>query len=179
MKETINNVSLKRNTYHVSVKLENGCKLIKQFTVEEVGEILGYQGDKLLCLKNGKYVIYAISGEETNWFYQFINPYPCKVTIKLFGETYYANAEDEESEIQIRTSYGYLRKCPVKSLDDLVAFLLDIAITRSICLEEVEQYKACEKDMSAFLSMQHVFCDERYKLGLSFRLAELILLVDN
>ena len=79
---------------------------------EQIGEVVGYKENLLLCKVNGKYKVYSLQGELMDTFQIYVNPYPLKVIIRIgrYEPTFYERAEDEEEEaVCIRLAEKYLR----------------------------------------------------------------------
>ena len=67
---------------------------------DEIGEVVGYKENLLLCKANGKYKVCSLQGELVDEFQMYVNPYPLKVVIRIgrYEPTFYERAEDEEDE---------------------------------------------------------------------------------
>ena len=75
---------------------------------KEIGEIVGYQEDRLLCLKDGKYHIRTLEGESLDIFTKFVNPYPMRipVTIGEWWGSLTAEAHTPNHTETARTKHG-------------------------------------------------------------------------
>lgn len=118
---------------------------------KEIGEIVGYQEDRLLCLKGGKYHIRTLQGKSLDTFTKFVNPYPMRISFNL-GEWWGSlTAEDEEEESQYRRTLQAIRKLPGQSTEEKLQGMLELLAEADAHNSLVTLYHSCGKAWPRFL----------------------------
>lgn len=118
---------------------------------KEIGEIVGYQEDRLLCLKGGKYHIRTLKGKSLDTFVKFVNPYPMRISFNL-GEWWGSlTAEDEEEESRYRRTLQTIRKLPGQSTEEKLQGMMELLEKADADNSLVTLYQSCEKTWPNFL----------------------------
>lgn len=140
------NISLRKGFYCLRI----GKREI-HLQQKEIGEIVGYQEDRLLCLKDGKYHIRTLEGESLDSFTKFVNPYPMRIPVSI-GEWWgYLTAEDEEEESRYRRTLQAIRKLPGQSTEEKLQGMLELLEKADADNSLVTLYHSCGKVWPCFM----------------------------
>ena len=140
------NISLRKGFYCLRI----GKREI-HLRQKEIGEIVGYQEDRLLCLKDGKYHIRTLEGESLDTFTKFVNPYPMRIPVSIGKWWGYLTAEDEEEESRYRRTLQAIRKLPGQSTEEKLQGMLELLEKADADNSLVTLYHSCGKVWSCFM----------------------------
>ena len=101
----IGHIVLRKGTYYFYGDYSER-NLIATVPQKEVGEVVGYNHEYMLCLKGNKYAIRSLGKEEVMSFCAFTNPYPMKISFTI------GNIRDCVRVPGGENSSGKLRGCP-------------------------------------------------------------------
>ena len=120
---------------------------------EQIGEVVGYKENLLLCKVNGKYKVYSLQGELMDTFQIYVNPYPLKVIIRIgrYEPTFYERAEDEEEEAALRRKCKILSALNSESIETGIAELLKRLEEKGCSCQELTLYHEAGRDLSRYL----------------------------
>ena len=140
------NISLHKGFYRLRI----GKRQINLWQ-KEIGEIVGYQEDRLLCLKGGKYHIRTLEGKSVDTFTKFVNPYPMRIPVTI-GEWWGSlTAEDEEEESRYRRTLQAIRKLPGQSTEEKLQGMMEQLEKADADNSLVNLYRSCDKSWLRFL----------------------------
>lgn len=140
-------ISIQRGTYHIRIG-KNQAYTLQQ---KEIGEIVGYQEDRLLCLKDGKYHIRTLQGKSLDTFTKFVNPYPMRIPVTI-GEWWgYLTAKDEDEESRCRRTLQTIRKLPGQSTEEKLQGMLELLAEADARNSFATLYYSCDKAWPRFL----------------------------
>ena len=141
------NISIQKGIYNIRIG-KNQAYTLQQ---KEIGEIVGYQEDRLLCLKGGKYHIRTLQGESLDTFTKFVNPYPMRIPVSI-GEWWgYLTAKDEDEESRYRRTLQTIRKLPGQSTEEKLQGMLELLAEADARNSFVTLYYSCDKAWPRFL----------------------------
>ena len=140
-------ISIQKGIYRIRIGREQTYTLQQK----EIGEIVGYQEDRLLCLKGGKYHIRTMQGESLDIFTKFVNPYPMRIPVTI-GEWWGSlTAEDEEEESRCRRTLQTIRKLPGQSTEEKLQGMMELLEKADADNSLVTLYRSCDKSWPRFL----------------------------
>ncbi len=156
-------------------------RVIMRYSSKEVGEIVGYTNDSLLCLQGGKYYIRTLEGKTLTTFFRFTSPYPLQITIPIVNTKVKCKVKNEEEEMLYRAIGQRIKEVPGETVRNKIENLLSCLIEAQITCDEVVSYISCQKDLTKFLkkeiSRQHsIIADEEKEIVLLFSLASTLVL---
>lgn len=140
-------IHIRQGVYH----LYAGKRLIASLQQKEIGEIVGCQKDRLLCLKGGKYSIRSLQGEEIEAFERYINPYPLRIPFAIDDWQDFLTANDEDEEARLRRTLRAVRQMSGESMEEKAQGMLALLEEADGEHELARLYRSSGKEWSCFV----------------------------
>lgn len=120
---------------------------------DEIGEVVGYKENQLLCKANGKYKVCSLQGELVDAFQMYVNPYPLKVIVRIgrYKPTFYEQVEDEAEEAALRRKCKILSLLKSETIEGGIAELLKRLEENGCSCQELTLYHEAGRDLSRYL----------------------------
>ena len=140
-------IHIRQGAYHLYAHKQ----LIASLQQKEIGEIVGSQRDRLLCLRGGKYSIRSLQGEEIETFERYINPYPLRIPFAIGDWQDCLTANDEDEEVHCRCTLRAVRQMPGESMEEKAQGMLALLEEADGEHELVRLYRSSGKEWSCFV----------------------------
>ena len=108
---TIRHIVLRKGTYYFYGDYSER-NLIATVSQKELGEVVGYNHEYMLCLKGNKYAVCSLGKEEVMSFCAFTNLYPMKISFTIGNIRDCVRVEDEDDEARWRKLIRQIKGCP-------------------------------------------------------------------
>ena len=129
----------------------SGKQPIGNLLQKEVGEIVGYDGEQLLCLKKGKYYVRSLRGKILQTFNVFVNPYPLDIKYCIGTLSGRIVAKNAVEEVRWRQTLQCVKAMPGQNTGEKIHSILEHLDETGTKNNLVEIYRSCHKEMSCFL----------------------------
>lgn len=126
-------------------------KQMYTYSTAEIGELLGYNADGILCVKDGIYSVHSFGGDIVRKFFKYANAYPRNIKVPVCKTVCWFRADTEEEEIKCRNVIRQLQSIRKDTMEEVIEELLSLLSEKGISCPELELYRQHNKDLSKFL----------------------------
>ena len=147
---TIRHIVLRKGIYYFYGDYSER-NLIATVSQKEVGEVVGYNHEYMLCLKGNKYAVRSLGKEEVMSFCAFTNPYPMKISFTIGNIRDCVRVEDEDDEARWRKLIRQIKGLPGKTAEEKIKAIVEHLDEDGSTASLITLYRSCDKDFAQFL----------------------------
>ena len=125
--------------------------LIAVVPQKEIGEMVGYNDNHLLCLQGNQYTVRSLQGEMEISFSPYINPYPMKIPFYIGDMKSCVRVENEEEESQWRKTIRQIKRLPGQTAEEKLKAIVEQLDEADSTASLIDLYRLCDKNFSQFL----------------------------
>ena len=147
---TIKHIVLRKGQYYLYEDFAEK-HLIVVLPQKEIGEMVGYSNNHLLCLKDNQYTVRSLQGEVEMSFSSYTNPYPMKIPFCIGDMKSCVRVENEEEESQWRKTIRQIKRLPGQTAEEKLKAIVEQLDEADSTASLIDLYRLCGKDFPKFL----------------------------
>lgn len=148
---TIRHIVLRKGTYYFYGDYSER-NLIATVSQNEVGEVVGYNHEYMLCLRGNKYAVRSLGKEEVMSFCAFTNLYPMKISFTIGNIRDCVRVEDEDDEARWRKLIRQIEGLPGKTAEEKIKAIVEHLDEAGSKASLILLYRFCNKNFTQFLN---------------------------
>lgn len=126
-------------------------QLLATLTKDETGEIVGYNEDRLLCLKGNALRVLDLRGEVMETFHPYTNPCPMRIAFTVGEMNDAITVHNADEEALWRDVIRRSREMPGQSTEAKMKGMLEQMNEAGATEGLVFLYQSCQKDIHRFV----------------------------
>lgn len=147
---TIKHIVLRKGQYYLYEDFAEK-HLITVLPQKEIGEMVGYSNNHLLCLQSNQYTVRSLQGEAKMSFFPYANPYPMKIPFYIGDMKSCVRVENEEEESQWRKTIRQIKRLPGQTAEEKLKAIVEQLDEADSTASLIDLYRLCDKNFPQFL----------------------------
>ena len=147
---TIKHIVLRKGQYYLYEDFAEK-HLIVVLPQKEIGEMVGYSNNHLLCLQGNQYTVRSLQGEAKMSFFPYTDPYPMKIPFCIGDMKNCVRVENEEEESQWRKTIRQIKRLPGQTAEEKLKAIVEQLDEADSTASLIDLYRLCDKNFPQFL----------------------------